>query len=243
MEFFIQHNTNMKKTGLLVIGMIFSIHVGYACTIVSASLKGEVFAAANEDDYTPFSRIWFNPATRDRFGSVCFGQNDLQAQAVMNEYGLFIDFTQQNIDPSRYPIQNAYPGDWVMDMLGQCKTVKEALAFLRMHPYAYASQALIADAQGSSAIFNVAAQVEKQGHFQINTNFDVRELKTGNYSCQRYDIANQMLSGATELSVSFFKDLLGRVHQEGSLSTQYSVICDLKRGLIHLYNFHDYENG
>ncbi len=199
--------------------------------------------AANEDDYTPFSRIWFNPATKDRYGSVCFGQNDLQAQAAVNEYGLFFDFTQQSIDPARYNIKNPYQGDLFMTILGQCKTVKEALAFLKMHHYANASQALLADAQGNSVIINAGAQVEKQGNYQINTNFNVSDLKTGNYSCQRYDIANQMLSKATDLSVPFFEDLLSRVHQEGNLSTQYSIISDLKRGLIHVYNFHDYGNS
>jgi hypothetical protein len=127
--------------------------------------------------------------------------------------------------------------------LGQCKTVPEALAFLQTHAYANSAQALLADAQGNSVIVNVEAQVKKQGRYQINTNFNVRDLKTGSYSCQRYDIANQLLAQTTELSVPFFQKLLSRVRQEGPLSTQYSIISDLKRGLIHVYNFHDYANG
>lgn len=231
----------MKKiTWFLLPALLLSMPSTKACTIVSAALKGEVFAAANEDDYTPFSRIWFNPATKGRYGSVCFGHNDLQAQAAVNEYGLFFDFTQQTIDPTRYTIKNPYKGDLFMTILGQCKTVKEALAFLKTHHYANSSQALLADAQGSSVIINAGAQVEKQGNYQINTNFDVCDLKTGNYSCQRYDIANELLANTTELSVPFFKDLLSRVHQEGSLSTQYSIVSDLKRGMIHVYNFHNY---
>lgn len=213
------------------------------CTIVSAALKGEVFVAANEDDYTPFSRIWFNPATRDRYGSVCFGHNDLQAQAAVNEYGLFFDFTQQNIDPTRFNIRNPYQGDLFMAILGQCKTVPEALTFLQTHPYARSSQALVADALGNSVIINAGAQVQKQGTYQINTNFNVCDLKTGNYSCQRYDIANQLLMTATQLSVPFFENLLSRVHQEGNLSTQYSIIGDLKRGIVRVYNFHDYSKS
>lgn len=214
-----------------------------ACTIVSAALKGEVFAASNEDDYTPFSRVWFNPATPGRYGSVCFGHPDLQAQAAVNEYGLFFDFTQQNIDPSKYRVASPYPGDLFFDLLGQCKTVPEALAFLQAHPYANPAQALLADTQGNSVIINAGAQVVKQGHYQINTNFNVCDLKTGAYSCQRYDIANELLAQTPKLSVPFFEQLLSRVRQEGSLSTQYSLICDLKRGLIRVYNFHDFTHG
>ncbi len=228
---------------LLLFGICYLPSSLEACTIVSASLKGEVFAASNEDDYTPFSRIWFNPATKNRYGSVCFGHNDLQAQAAVNEYGLFYDFTQQNIDPSKYNIKNPYKGDLFFELLGQCKTVKEGLAFLKTHQYANSSQALLADAQGNSVIINAGARVEKQGRYQINTNFNVCDVKTGKYSCQRYDIANEMLSNTTELSVPFFKKLLSRVHQEGNLSTQYSIISDLKRGLIYVYNFHNYENS
>ena len=65
-----------------------------ACTIFSCARNGEVFAAANEDDYTPFTRIWFNPATKERYGSVCFGAPDMQVASAVNEYGLFIDFAQ-----------------------------------------------------------------------------------------------------------------------------------------------------
>lgn len=214
-----------------------------ACTIVSAAFKGEVFVAANEDDYTPFSRLWVNPATPGRYGSICFGQPDLQAQAAVNEHGLFFDFTQQAIDPSKYALPEAYPGDLFFDLLGQCKTVPEALAFLRAHPYTHSAQALLADALGNSVIINAGAQVRKQGRYQINTNFNVCDLKTGAYSCQRYDIANQLLASTPELSVPFFEQLLSRVRQEGRLSTQYSLICDLKRGVIRVYNFHNFEHG
>jgi hypothetical protein len=56
-------------------------------------------------------------------------------------------------------------------------------------------------------------------------------------------MADELLAHTTKLSVPFFEQLLSRVRQEGSLSTQYSLICDLKRGLIHVYNFHDFEHG
>lgn len=233
----------MKKiTWLLFLALLSGMPSPKACTIVSAALNGDVFAAANEDDYTPFARIWFNPVTKDRYGSVCFGQNDLQVQAAMNEYGLFYDATQQNIDPAQYTIKNPYKGDLLFAILGRCKTVKQALDFMKTHSYSFNSQILLADAEGNSVIINAGAQVEKQGVYQINTNFNVCDQKTGNFSCRRYDIANGLLASATQLSVPFFKKLLSQVRQEGPLATQYSTICDLKRGLIYVYYFHDFEH-
>lgn len=43
--------------------------------------------------------------------------------------------------------------------MGKCKTVKEALAFLQTHEYAYGAQALLADAGGHSVIINIGAKV------------------------------------------------------------------------------------
>jgi hypothetical protein len=203
-----------------------------------------VFAAANEDDFTPFSRIWFNPRTHERYGSVCFGAPDLQVGAAMNEYGLFYDFTAQyGIDPAKFDLKHPYNGDVMFELLGKSKTVKEALEFLETHNYTAASQVLLADANGNSAILHVGVKVVKTGNYQINTNFDIANLATGNYSCGRYNIADKLLSNAKSVSVSMLKNLLNQTHQEGDLSTQYSNIYDLKRGKIYVYLFHDFEHA
>lgn len=233
----------MKKIiTLAVIAISILFKPSQACTVISCALKGEVFAAANEDDYMGFARMWFNPKTAERYGSVCFGLSDLQAQAAMNEYGLFYDFTAQNIDPAKYHPKNIYKGDLFFEILGKCKTVKEALAYLERYDYAISSQVLIADALGNSIIINAGTKLPKSGHYQINTNFDISKVKTKNYSCQRYDISEEMLKEAKTIHVPFFRDILIRTRQEGKLSTIYSNIYDLKRGIITVYHFHDFEH-
>jgi hypothetical protein len=233
----------MKKLLLfaLMIASILSQNI-YACTVISYALNGEVYAAANEDDYMGFARIWFNPKTAERYGSVCFGLPDLQAQAAMNEYGLFYDFTAQNIDPAKYSPKNLYQGDLFFEILGKCKTVKEALVFLEKYDYAISSQVLIADALGNSMIINAGIKLSKSGHYQINTNFDISNLKAKNYVCRRYDIAEASLREAKTINVPFLRDILNRTRQEGKLSTIYSNIYDLKRKIITVYNFHDFEH-
>ena len=151
----------MKQNKVIIYGLLIIIILleqsAMACTIVSCSMNGEVFAAANEDDFTPFSRIWFNPGTPERYGSVCFGAPDLQIGAAMNEYGLFYDFTAQyGIDPAKFELKHPYNGDVMFELLGKCKTVKEALIFLEAHNYTATSQVLIADATGNSVIIYTA---------------------------------------------------------------------------------------
>ncbi|EDM34923.1 hypothetical protein PBAL39_00285 [Pedobacter sp. BAL39] len=226
----------------LGLSMALSVpHQAKACTVMSCSLRGEVFAAANEDDYIGFARMWFNPQTPERYGSVCFGLPDLQAQAGMNEFGLFFDFTAQNIDPAKYEIKHPYKGDLFFDILGKCKTVDEALAFLKEQSYSNSAQVLIADATGNSVVINLGTTVVKKGSYQVNTNFDIKNLKDHNYSCRRYDLSDAALADAKSLSVDFFKDILDRTHQEGKLATIYSNIYDLKRGLIYVYHFHNFQ--
>lgn len=219
-------------------------HSVSACTILTCAKKGEVFAAGNEDDPMPFARVWFNPRTKSRYGSVCFGFADLQVQAAMNEYGLFFDFTAQyDIDFSKLHLAHPYNGDLFFEILGKCKTVPEALEYLKKYDFTASAQATISDASGRSVVINPAAKIEKQGDFQVNTNFNIINAEKGNYYCHRYDFAKQMLSGASSVSVPFLKTVLERTHQEGGLSTQYSYIFDQKRGIIHVYLFHDFEHS
>src|SRR5687767_5620789 len=99
----------------------------HACTIFSCARNGETLACANEDDYTPFTRIWFNPRTKERYGSVCFGAPDMQVASAINEYGLFFDFAAASYDMSKLTRKKPYRGFLLWEVLGKCKTVKEAL--------------------------------------------------------------------------------------------------------------------
>jgi hypothetical protein len=209
-----------------------------ACTIFSCSRSGETFVAANEDDMTPFTRIWYSPATKDRYGSVSFGAPDMQAAAAMNEYGLFYDFAAANYDLSKLNLKNPYTGDLMWEILGKCKTVKEAMVFLKKYDYAISAKALLADKEGNSIVITPGGIIEKIGDFQVNSNCN---MINGKLSCRRPDIANEMLAASKENNVGFLKNILDKTHQEGELNTLYSTICDLKKGIIYVFLFHDYD--
>ncbi|MGK6341694.1 hypothetical protein ACMGDK_05605 [Chryseobacterium sp. DT-3] len=228
----------MHKIFLLALIILLSYNNSIkACTIFSCSRGGETFAAANEDDVTPFTRIWYNPATKNRYGSVCFGAPDMQAAAAMNEYGLFYDFAAANYDLSKLNLKNPYKGDLMWEILGKCKTVKEAMVILKQYDYAISAKVLLADKEGNSIVITPGGIIEKNGDFQVNSNCN---MINGKLSCRRPDIANEMLSGSKENNIDFLKNILDKTHQEGELNTLYSTICDLKKGIIYVYLFHDY---
>lgn len=233
----------MKNTLLLIV-LLSNFHLSSdACTVISACMNGEVLAGGNEDYENPFVKVWFNPPTKDRYGSVCFGFPDLQSQQAMNEHGLFFDFTaQEGIDPAKLNLKNPYPGDLFFEILGKCKNIEEVLAYLKNHDYPFKSQALVADATGRSLVINAGIIVEKTGPYQINTNFNICNLKDKNYACWRYDLAEKELSKTKEISVDYFKRLLKLTHQQGQYGTMYSNIYDLKRGLIYVYLYRNFDD-
>lgn len=229
-----------KKILLVLISILFlGVNTTKACTIFSCSRGGEVFAAANEDDTTPFTRIWYNPATKDRYGSVCFGGPDMQVASAMNEHGLFLDFAAANYDISKLKQLNPYKGFLMWEVLGKCKNVKEAIAIIKKYDYNSPSQVLLADKEGNSVLINPERIIEKKGDFQVNANCN---SINGKLSCRRPEIVNEELSASKNISVDFFKSILNKTHQEGELTTLYSTVCDLKRGIIYVYLFHDYDH-
>ncbi|WP_265131283.1 C45 family peptidase [Chryseobacterium oranimense] len=212
-----------KKILLLLISLVsYNLNMVKACTIFSCSRVGETFVAANEDDMTPFTRIWYNPATNDRYGSVSFGAPDMQAAAAMNEYGLFYDFAAANYDLSKLTLKNPYNGDLMWEILGKCKTVKEAMVLLKKYDFAISAKALLADKEGNSIVITPGGIIEKTGDFQVNSNCN---MINGKLSCRRPDLANEMLAGSKANNIDFLKTILDKTHQEGELNTLYSTIC------------------
>jgi hypothetical protein len=51
-----------------------------------------------------------------------------------------------------------------------------------------------------------------------------------------------MLEESEELSVDLFRRVLATTHQESSSQTVYSLVYDLKAGIIYLFHFHNYAN-
>ncbi|MEQ9415617.1 MAG: hypothetical protein RIF39_17400, partial [Cyclobacteriaceae bacterium] len=58
----------------------------------------------------------------------------------------------------------------------------------------------------------------------------------------RFQIIDEALREGDKISIALFRNLLSRTHQEGPYPTQYSYIIDQKRGELHIYSFHNYEN-
>ena len=230
--------------------LILSILIGcstglLACSIFTCARNGRVLAGANEDGTFPFTYARIQPAEEGKFGAIFFGYSDLQAQAGVNEHGLFFDFAAIPPVSPKESVETTPNQDCsgISELLHSCRTVDEVLAALSVHPYTLTtSQLLVADARGGAAVINAKDIVRKPvgQDYLITTNFAVCDVASGAYDCLRYEIIDRELDRAGDISVEQFQGILSDVHQEGAVSTLYSMVCDLTAGKIHLSIDHDF---
>ncbi len=232
---------------LIIILFFCSANPTEGCTIVMVA-KGKIVLAGNNEDWkNPKTKIWFIPAANGEYGRVCVGFDDMYAQGGMNDQGLFIDANA--LAPTGWePIEGKPTFRGSLDkILAECATVEDAIAFCDKYNFPGLARARfpIADRTGASVVIEYGQgkvqYVRKTGDYQIATNFVITNVKGENYPCTRYKIADKMLKNADDVSLDLVRAALSATHQENQYPTVYSNICDLKNGMLYLYNFHNFE--
>ncbi len=216
-----------------------------ACTAFAASNGHRVLVGNNEDDNNPFTAVWFIPAEiKGKYGRLYVGFDNFDPQGGMNERGLWFDAfatAPAKLVGSGRP---AFHGNLMDKAMAECSTVEEVVRLFEQYDRSFMKGFVLmfADANGGSVIIEPAAILRKQGRYQVQTNFH-QSLSVPEYECARFRIASTMLKEAGErVSVNLFQRILSATHEEQTYPTVYSNIYDLKRRVMYLYNFHDYEN-
>jgi hypothetical protein len=227
-----------------------------ACTIFTASEGETVLFGNNEDFSNPKTYYWVIPPSNYTYGGVYFGFDDLWPQGGVNEKGLAFDI---NALPET-PI-NPHPEKRVLDnyegyiALQNCATVDEVIALLSEYNWGNAmwGQIHFADANGDAVVVGPGPDQEvtftrkEQGDgVLISTNFNLafndKDERSG--QCWRFDTATELFEQGNRLSVEYVRDVLDAVHVEGAyLNTLYSTIYDLKRGIIYVFYFHQFDEA
>jgi tetratricopeptide (TPR) repeat protein len=243
----------MKKNGwtisLMLCLVLLDGRSASACTIVMASKDGAVLVGNNEDFGSARTRVFFFPAQPGRYGCVLFGF-DGAPQGGMNDQGLFIDANA--VKPTGWQAQPGKPGyiGFIFnDILYNCASVAEVQAwFEKYNVWALAKARFpVADRSGASMVVEYAQGqvrfVKEPGWFQVSTNFLRSEHPGQNVPCNRFQLAEQLMGTAGKLDLPLLRSVLSATHQEGDNPTVYSIIYDLKNGMITLYHFHNFEEA
>lgn len=232
--------------------ILFPIQV-FACSALFASDNHTVLVGNNEDFSNVLTKVWIYPPENTKLGRIYFGFTGVPDVPMggMNEKGLFFDcYSTPPLDVKRSRNKTRYEGNPYLKILEECESVDEVidffnefnLEFMRTH------QAFFADRYGHWTLVEGDAILRGKGGFQVVTNFRQSKMSTQNVTCERYKTAKIMIQGQPEVSVNFVRQAMAVMHIEsypylGSvLNTLYTNICDLNRGIIYLYHYHDFAN-
>lgn len=229
---------------------ILTAHL-FPCTVIIIAGKGYVLAGNNEDHNDPFSKIWFIPASKGEYGRVCLGFEFPWVEGGMNDQGLFIDGNA--LPPTGYipdPNKPTRPESRSMNdqILAQCASVDDVIAFFQKwnDPHLSRGKIPVADRSGASAVIEWGREGLKfnknPSGYQISTNFVISNYEKNQYPCNRYRTAEAMLRRADQFDIALVRSILSATHFEEGGPTIYSDICDLRNGIIYIYNYHDFEN-
>jgi len=232
------------------------------CTVITISKGDSVFFGGNDDYINPDSYYFVEKGDSSRYGVIWIGTPDNPQQGI-NEKGLAYDsngLPRFDVNPhtERIPVKGEYYHNYVMQIMHECSTVEEVIAWINTHqrfPYMH-DQMHFADKTGDAVIVSAGKDGEmvftrkKPGDgFLVSTNFNVANPSNGSgYPCWRYDLANELLPKLLEkpepLSYSDLTDVMDAVHEEGlGLSwTIETLVADLVNGVIYIYYFHQYDN-
>jgi hypothetical protein len=222
-----------------------SIQSNQGCSVVYATDGELMLGGNNEDYYNPLTKVWFIPGRDHKFGRVYFGFGDYYPQGGMNEQGLFFDGLA--LDGS-FPVdtegKQLYQGNLTDRAMTECATVDCVVGLFEQYYTrdTWSWQTFFGDASGASAIIEAGTIIRQQGGYQVATNFAQSLTPPEESTCWRYQTAVEHLEGMEELSEEAMRDLLHAVHQDGPTQTLYSNVYDLKKGLVYLYYFHNYED-
>ncbi len=216
-----------------------------ACTGIYIRTKHLVLVGNNEDGANPNTKVWFVPGKGNKYGRMYVGYDDLSAQGGVNEKGLWFDafgLPHQEFVSNHGEI---YPGDLQDKLMAECATVGEVLKMLDRFSRSPMTryQWMFGDRRGNSVIIEGDAIIPIKGRYQVITNFRQSIHPSGKgYECERYRIANSMLQAQPDVRLNDVRRILAATHSEGQDVTLYSYIAALKRGVMYLYHFHNFEN-
>jgi tetratricopeptide (TPR) repeat protein len=242
---------NLVKCSFIAFFLTHTI-LANACTIFMANDGQHVWIGNNEDYLsTTKYRMWFYPAKKNSYGYVIWtdlnfiikGNSYKNPQGGLNEHGLFFDFTAIDKIPIVKDVQKKDRKKQIAtELLKNCKTVDEALAFLSKFNLIRlnAAQLFIGDATGNYATVTGGYVVKKTDNNFALTNYCINNGQKK--ACHRRDVATHYLNNETTFQLSDITNILEKAAQKYpyKYTTNYSMAVNLKTTTINLYYKHDF---
>lgn len=252
-----QNSNGLLKYAFLAFFWAISLFAN-ACTIFMANDGKNVWIGNNEDEVQNTKyRIWFYPAQKGNYGYAIWTDLNikllssinlkmlsyLNPQGGLNEHGLFLDYTAIDAIPI---VKDANKEDRkkqvATDLLKNCKTVDQALAYLSKYNLINlnSAQLFIGDATGNYATVTGGYVVKKMSPNFALTNYSINNEHKE--ACHRRDVAIHYLNQGSSFQLGDITNILERSAQRFpyKYTTNVSMAVNLKTTTINLFYKHDF---
>ncbi len=238
---------NKKMIRFIVILMILVSKNLFACTIFSVNQdESSVLVGSNCNAAKSYEYYHIEPGNDLKYGAIYFGASSC-SQSGINEHGLFFAYASLSkwTEEKYQPYGLVCTEDIRKKILQECTNIEEAIELIKKYQsnIFIDHHMLIADRTGKSVIIewdgNKLNIIPKKDRYQIATNFILSHIEDVNLvSCKRYIDTNKILN-SQNVSIETCRDVLKATHQKFIV---FSLVADLKKGLIYLFSNPNYEN-
>ncbi|MGE0638440.1 MAG: hypothetical protein AB7G44_03760 [Bacteroidia bacterium] len=227
-----------------------------ACSGYKITIGNRTFFGSNHDAWFTTPHIWFENATKGKYGAAFTGarfdgKNGYAPQSGMNEMGLAFErlvayHPKQESFANRKTIAN--PTNYLKDILHTCKTVEEVQEYISKYDHSY-------------FIEDVFIYVDKSGNYLIAEPYQLTIGNEPTYvianfcpsitpeqnanKLDRYRNGAAFLKNGIDTTLAFCTALSDTMHvcrKKIGDGTLLSSIWDLNRGTVNLYFYHDYKS-
>ncbi len=238
-------------TALCVVGA--STTAAASCSVFNHSGTDTLMVGRNLDWVASSEgRIGFLHPTCDGHGAIYFYMDDhVWPQGGMNDQGLVLGMTAAPyLEITGNPDGATMGWDFWDDLFASCATVDDVLAYLAMfdlgsiEDYFEQGQMMWTDVSGRSVIVEGDVVIEKEGDYQVLTNFLQSAPELGYYPCPRFDLINEAFEAETEPDTEYFTSVIEDAH--GTLwggYTVYSLYYEPTELEVTVYNRGDFDCG
>lgn len=237
----------MKRKLCLIVSLLSILAINtpsYSCTSIYIVQDSLILAGKNQDFGEWRTVLGFIPPKNGYFGKAYFGGKGVFPTGGMNSEGLWFEYHQGEYPKQMNNVKGKiiFNGNLIDKILSQCSTIQNVIDTLQKYtqPDLFNQNIAFGDRFGNSIILEGDTIITRIGNYQICTNFYQSIHDRKKWNGWRYRNVDKIMKGNPKLSINLIKEALSSA--QNPVFTQYSVIYNLKKGIIYVYFFRDYSN-
>jgi len=233
----------------LIVTLLLLTQTAIPCSMFKITLHGKTLVGNNEDAWRVNSQIWFETGTNNKYGAAYVGHEDLFPQGGINEAGLSFDgFTvyPRTLKPALGKRKIDNPTVFIKTLMQQCKSAADVQRFAGQYDRSVFNNAvfLFVDSTGKYLVMEADTMLMGDDAKYVISNFCPSTVKNpDDIKIGRYQRGRAFLQHKPDTGFVFGASMMKAMHEcrdKIGDGTTYTILYDLKEGIIQLYFYHDF---